>query len=139
MLYQHQLSSLLFFLCHLPPNCHSCSWLNHGSSPNKRVAPDHHTPYLLLLTPDLLEPLEFLKTALISIKVWHFQGDHIAASSPLQRTQQIPGNHPLFSLTIPHLQSSRTIFFLPELCFGFSSLHFQTCSGTEREKSSKLF
>lgn len=42
------------------------------------------SPLSLLLTPDLWEPPEPLKTCVLSRKVWHFQGDHIAASSPFK-------------------------------------------------------
>lgn len=75
-------------------------------------------PPLPTPTWDLWGPLEFLKSPLISIKVWHVQGPHTAASSSLQRSQQILGNCPLFSLASPHFQDYR-IFFLAELCFGF--------------------
>lgn len=102
---QHHLWSRLFCLA-CPKTATAAAGWTMAALQISRCSP----PQPLLPTPDLWGPLEFLKSPLISIKVWRVQGVHTAASPPLQRSQQILGNR-------PHFQGSR-IFFLSELCFG---------------------
>lgn len=89
-------------------------------------------PQPLLLTPDLWGPLEFLKSPLISIKVWHVQGVHTAASPHSKGLSK--------SLAIVHIFRVPEFFFIWTLLWWFFfSFHFWTWSGTERGKSFELF